>query len=75
MTIGRRDIRQKYGIPGNGCGDCMVVAFCPCCALVQEEKEVCIREEAIERDRLREQYERQETGMMYMPGGTWMPGI
>ena len=38
--ITRGKLRHQDGIKGNGCTDCLTSAFCGCCALVQEEKEV-----------------------------------
>lgn len=69
MTMGRRDIRHRYHLKGNTCLDCIEVSLCPCCALVQEEKETSMREEEKEKERLREQFRRQEANMVYTPGG------
>ena len=69
MMMGRRDVRNKYHLKGNTCLDCMGVTFCPCCAMVQEERETSLREEEREKDRLREQFRREETNMVYRPGG------
>ncbi|KAF2233314.1 PLAC8-domain-containing protein [Viridothelium virens] len=69
MMVGRRDIRHKYRIPGSGCLDCMAVTACPWCALVQEEREVSMREGEVENEKLRRQYERRDEGMVYTPGG------
>lgn len=35
----RRELREKYGIEGNGMGDCCTSFWCLCCALVQQDKE------------------------------------
>jgi Cys-rich protein (TIGR01571 family) len=35
----RGRIRQKYQIPGTLCSDCLLHAFCPCCAVAQEARE------------------------------------
>ncbi|KAJ5928991.1 PLAC8-domain-containing protein [Penicillium verhagenii] len=40
LMFKRRHTRQKFGISGSGCNDCMAACFCPCCLLVQQEKEV-----------------------------------
>ena len=39
----RRDMRHHYSIKGNMCLDCVASGFCPCCALLQEEKELTFR--------------------------------
>jgi Cys-rich protein (TIGR01571 family) len=39
----RTRIRTRYGIPGDGCTDCMAHLFCCCCALVQEAREIEMR--------------------------------
>lgn len=41
----RREIRYKYSIRGSNRGDCMRSACCPYCALVQEEREILLRED------------------------------
>ena len=41
----RREIRCKYGIRGSNHGDCMRSACCPYCALVQEERDILLRED------------------------------
>ncbi|KXZ43758.1 hypothetical protein GPECTOR_81g208 [Gonium pectorale] len=42
-TGSRGWIRQKYGIPGTCCGDCLITTFCIPCALCQEHRELVIR--------------------------------
>lgn len=37
-------MRQAYGINGNTCTDCLASCCCPCCALMQMEKEVVSRQ-------------------------------
>lgn len=44
MMMQRSDLREKYGIKGNCCGDCCSAFCCPVCDLVQAEKEVKFRE-------------------------------
>lgn len=44
MMMQRSDLREKYGIEGNCCGDCCSAFCCPVCDLVQAEKEVKFRE-------------------------------
>jgi hypothetical protein len=41
--IKRTEIREKYGIKGDGTGDCCTTYWCACCALIQQEKEVQAR--------------------------------
>ncbi|GMH23328.1 hypothetical protein Nepgr_025171 [Nepenthes gracilis] len=36
----RSKIKQQYGIPGGGCGDCCTHCCCECCALTQEYREL-----------------------------------
>eukprot|EP00808_Paulinella_micropora_P018383 g11653.t1 len=38
----RSQIREKYGIE-DGCNDCCITFCCPCCALIQEERELNMR--------------------------------
>ncbi|KAJ5753121.1 hypothetical protein N7520_010038 [Penicillium odoratum] len=40
LMMKRRQIRERFGIKGSSCNDCMVACFCPCCLLVQQEKEL-----------------------------------
>ncbi|KAI1276767.1 PLAC8 family-domain-containing protein [Xylaria sp. FL0933] len=42
----RGEIRERYGIEGSGCGDCCVSFWCSCCALIQQDNEVKIRQQA-----------------------------
>ncbi len=39
----RSEIREQYGIKGNGTSDCCTAYWCLCCALIQQEKEVKAR--------------------------------
>lgn len=46
--IGQRsNIRDRYRIAGNGCGDCMTAWFCSPCTLTQESREVALEEKAL----------------------------
>jgi hypothetical protein len=38
-------MRDEFGIKGNGCTDCLGAWCCPCCGLMQEEKEAKVRSE------------------------------
>ncbi|RPA91619.1 PLAC8-domain-containing protein [Choiromyces venosus 120613-1] len=40
----RQQIRQRYNIAGGSLGDCCVTYWCPACSLIQNEKEVILRE-------------------------------
>lgn len=40
----RGEIRQKYGLKGNGCTDCLMACCCMPCDLTQQDKEVKTRE-------------------------------
>ena len=41
----RGEIRQKYNLPGSGCGDCVRACCCAPCDLLQQDKEVTYREQ------------------------------
>ncbi|KAI0172223.1 PLAC8-domain-containing protein [Hypoxylon sp. FL1284] len=41
----RSEIRERYQIEGSGCNDCCVSYWCPCCALIQQDNEVKIRQQ------------------------------
>ncbi|GLC41884.1 hypothetical protein PLESTM_001262000 [Pleodorina starrii] len=43
QMMARGYIRNKYGIPGGGCGDFLVTWCCTPCALCQERRELLIR--------------------------------
>ena len=38
------EVRERYGIRGNKCGDCLTVACCCPCAHVQERREIELEE-------------------------------
>lgn len=40
MMMKRRDLREKFGIKGSVGEDCILSCCCPCCTLVQQEKEL-----------------------------------
>jgi len=42
--IRRGEIRNDYSIKGDSLTDCVFSAFCHCCALIQQEKEVIGRQ-------------------------------
>jgi hypothetical protein len=43
-AFNRERIRLKYGIGGDCCTDCLIWWCCPCCAGVQEFREMNLRE-------------------------------
>ncbi|KAG6828318.1 hypothetical protein H0H92_008381 [Tricholoma furcatifolium] len=48
LQIGTRgNVRQRYGIKGGTCGDCLSSCFCTPCALTQEEQEISLEEVAL----------------------------
>ncbi|RMJ23991.1 DUF614 domain protein [Aspergillus sp. HF37] len=40
LMLKRGELRKRFGIEGSGLKDCVGSCFCPCCTLVQHEKEV-----------------------------------
>ncbi|KAI5868193.1 PLAC8-domain-containing protein [Durotheca rogersii] len=42
----RSEIRERYHIEGGGMGDCCTSYWCPCCALIQQDNEVKLRQRA-----------------------------
>ncbi|KAI1155204.1 PLAC8 family-domain-containing protein [Nemania diffusa] len=44
--VKRGEIRERYGIKGNGCDDCCVSFWCTCSALIQQDNEVKIRQKS-----------------------------
>lgn len=40
MSANRRELRFRYGLKGSNYGDICASLLCPCCVLVQEEREV-----------------------------------
>jgi len=42
----RGEIRERYGLTGNGCTDCLCACCCGPCDLVQQDKEIDQREKA-----------------------------
>lgn len=45
QTVRRSNMREELGIKGSGFGDCCGAFWCPCCGLLQEEKEMVRRTE------------------------------
>ncbi len=56
-------MRHDYGIDGNACSDCLTSWWCPCCVLVQEDKEV----DKMERLQGNQQGYTSQRGMNYAP--------
>ena len=42
--VKRKEVRQTFLIKGDDVEDCVISACCPCCALIQQEKEVVQRQ-------------------------------
>jgi hypothetical protein len=63
QTIKRSDMREQLGIQGSGFGDCCASYCCPCCALMQEEKEMVRKSEMVTHTA---EYQPPQ-GMMYPP--------
>ncbi|OGM48482.1 DUF614 domain protein [Aspergillus bombycis] len=61
LMIRRGEIRQRFGIEGSGVGDCCSSYWCPCCVIMQHEKEI----EA--------QSERPQTGYQAPTGMAYAP--
>ncbi|PHH74311.1 hypothetical protein CDD80_3181 [Ophiocordyceps camponoti-rufipedis] len=61
--IHRGEIRRRYGIKGNCCGDYCVSFWCLCCDLIQQDKEVRRRTAGLVTDGYDGNKER-----MYVPG-------
>lgn len=40
----RSEIRERYNIQGSGFNDCCVSYWCPCCAIIQQDNEVKVRQ-------------------------------
>ncbi|KAI1439739.1 PLAC8-domain-containing protein [Annulohypoxylon stygium] len=36
----RTEIRERFGIPGSGCGDCCAAFWCQCCQVIQADNEI-----------------------------------
>lgn len=48
LMIRRGEIRNRFGIEGSGCGDCCTSYWCPCCVMIQHEKEVEVQSERVQ---------------------------
>ena len=59
--IKRSDIRDRFGIPGNGLGDCCTAFWCQCCQVIQADNEVKARQAPVVD---RSGYQAQTQGMV-----------
>ncbi|KAI1868539.1 uncharacterized protein JN550_006455 [Neoarthrinium moseri] len=62
----RGEIRERFGIPGSGFGDCCVTYWCHCCAVIQQDNEVKTRMRPT--GPIDQQYQPLQQGMV-MPQG------
>lgn len=40
LMMKRGEIRKRFNIEGSGCSDCFSSYCCPCCTLIQNDKEI-----------------------------------
>lgn len=59
----RTEIRERFGIPGSGFGDCCTAYWCHCCAVIQQDNEVKAR--LLPSGPVQQPYQPQEQGSMY----------
>ncbi|KAF2668240.1 PLAC8-domain-containing protein [Microthyrium microscopicum] len=60
----RKEIRYRYHIKDSGWNDCWKPLICPCCVLIQEEKEVIARENLLKE---KDQPPLRADNMLYRP--------
>jgi len=65
QMLQRSDVRAKYNLAGSGLGDCCRPYCCPCCELMQEEKELILRTNSASQQAAG--YQKPEGGMNYTP--------
>ncbi|KAI1460410.1 PLAC8-domain-containing protein [Annulohypoxylon moriforme] len=65
----RGEIRERYQIEGSGFNDCCVSYWCPCCALIQQDNEVKVRQR--NGQPIAQGYQSQPT--MQMPAPSYQP--
>ncbi|KAI9811073.1 MAG: hypothetical protein M1827_005655 [Pycnora praestabilis] len=66
QMINRGDVRARYKLDGSGAGDCLRSYCCPCCVLVQEEKEVLLKTQGgVAHSTQPQGYQKTEGGMNY----------
>ena len=61
----RKEIREKYHLTGNCCGDCLKAVFCTCCDLMQADNEVRAKSKSM--GVVNEATYRKPEGMVYGP--------
>ena len=67
--IKRKEVRHTFLIKGDDVEDCVISACCPCCALIQQEKEVVQRQHEV----ARESKPTDQTGYIPQASGMVMP--
>ncbi|KAI2465880.1 PLAC8-domain-containing protein [Annulohypoxylon bovei var. microspora] len=65
----RGEIRERYQIQGSGFNDCCVSFWCSCCALIQQDNEVKMRQRNSQP--IAQGYQSQPT--MHMPAPSYQP--
>ncbi|GJN70403.1 hypothetical protein PLICBS_004459 [Purpureocillium lilacinum] len=69
----RSEMRETYGIKGNGCTDCLTSCCCLCCAVIQQEKESQVRAPLMRHQQpITQGYQGQKEGMN-MPAPVYQP--
>ncbi|KAL9949854.1 hypothetical protein D7B24_006167 [Verticillium nonalfalfae] len=58
--IKRGEIRERFHIEGSGLRDCCTTYWCPCCALIQQDKEVARR---LATEPIAQEYQGNKEGM------------
>lgn len=66
-TMQAGNIREKYNLEGSCCGDFCKSFCCPCCAVMQHEKEVDAREALLGHSNKQQQAYHSQPGMHYTP--------
>jgi hypothetical protein len=69
----RQDVRDKYNLEGNCIKDLVASFCCPCCTLMQSDKEAAHREGLLQQGPQTQQYEANNNGMVYSQGGEVAP--
>lgn len=71
----RQNIREKYNLEGSCVKDLVASFCCPCCTLMQSDKEAAHREGLLPHGPQTQQYEPNNNGMVYpQPGAQAAPG-
>ncbi|KAL2207925.1 PLAC8 family protein [Sarocladium strictum] len=69
----RENIREKYNLEGSCVKDLLASFCCPCCTLMQSDKEAAHREGLLQHAPQTQQYETNNTGMVYPQTGEVAP--